>query len=56
MCVILASAYLGLAKYCWEPLRTADNWKLWINVEGFFHNHRARGVDGGLTPLPTLAI
>lgn len=36
MCLILASAYLGLAKYCWQPLLLAHNWKLLINVEGFF--------------------
>jgi hypothetical protein len=36
MCLILAAAYLGLAKYCWFPLLATHNWKLLINVEGFF--------------------
>ncbi|MGD9684295.1 MAG: hypothetical protein AB7W16_24285 [Candidatus Obscuribacterales bacterium] len=35
-CLLLASAYLGLAKYCWQPLLKLGNWKLLINVEGFF--------------------
>jgi hypothetical protein len=50
MCVILASAYLGLAKYCWEPLRTADNWKLWVNVEGFFITIALVALMVGLRP------
>jgi hypothetical protein len=36
MCIILSSAYAGLAKYCWEPLRQTENWRLLVNVEGFF--------------------
>ena len=36
MCLILASAYLGLAKYCWTPLLLAKDWKLLFNIEGFF--------------------
>jgi len=35
MCLILASAYLGLAKYCWGHLLLSKNWKLLINTEGF---------------------
>ena len=36
MCLVLASAYLGLAKYCWTPLLLAKDWKLLFNIEGFF--------------------
>ena len=28
MCIILASAYAGLARYCWEPLHLTGNWRL----------------------------
>lgn len=35
-CLLLASAYLGLAKFCWQPLYMTKNWKLLFNVEGFF--------------------
>ena len=35
-CLLLASAYLGLAKFCWVPLAMTNNWKLLVNVEGFF--------------------
>jgi hypothetical protein len=35
-CLLLASAYLGLAKFCWVPLALTKNWKLLVNVEGFF--------------------
>ncbi len=35
-CLLLASAYLGLAKFCWMPLFKTQNWKLLVNVEGFF--------------------
>jgi len=35
-CLLLASAYLGLAKFCWSPLFLTHNWKLLLNVEGFF--------------------
>lgn len=35
-CLLLASAYLGLAKFCWTPLYLTKSWKLLINVEGFF--------------------
>ena len=34
LCLILASAYIGLAKYCWPTLLLSKNWKLLINVEG----------------------
>ena len=36
MCVILAAAYAGLAKYCWEPLKNVGDPRLMFNVEGFF--------------------
>jgi hypothetical protein len=35
-CLLLASAYLGLAKFCWTPLYLTSSWKLLVNVEGFF--------------------
>ncbi len=35
-CLLLASAYLGLAKFCWTPLFMMKNWKLFFNIEGFF--------------------
>jgi hypothetical protein len=35
-CVILAAAYAGLARYCWEPLQTSQQWVYFISVEGFF--------------------
>lgn len=50
MCFILASAYLGLTRYCWEPLILAHNWKLLINVEGFFITISAVSILVGLRP------
>ncbi len=35
-CLIIASIYLGLGRYCWTSLLLAKNWKLFFNVEGFF--------------------
>lgn len=35
-CLLLASAYLGLAKFCWAILYQTKNWKLFFNVELFF--------------------
>ncbi len=35
-CLLLASAYLGLAKFCWSPLYLTKSWKLLFNIEGFF--------------------
>ena len=35
-CLIIASMYLGLGKYCWNALLLTKNWKLLFNVEGFF--------------------
>ncbi len=53
MCIILAAAYLGLAKYCWDPLRTAENWRLWVNVEGFFVTIALISMMVGLRPYLT---
>ncbi len=53
MCLILASAYLGLAKYCWTPLLLAKDWKLLFNIEGFFLGIAALSVMVGLRPYLT---
>jgi hypothetical protein len=50
MCLVLACAYLGLAKYCWLPLLVAKNWKLLINVEGFFITISLLSVLVGVRP------
>jgi hypothetical protein len=50
LCLILASAYLGLAKYCWTPLWTAHNLKLFLNVEGFFCTIAVIAILVGLRP------
>lgn len=50
MCFILAAAYLGLAKYCWEPLLLVNNWKLLVNVEGFFITIAVLSILVGLRP------
>lgn len=49
-CLLLASAYLGLAKFCWGPLYMMQNWKLLINVEGFFITVALVAVLIGLRP------
>jgi hypothetical protein len=49
MCFILAAAYLGLAKYCWMPLHDA-NFKLFLNVEGFFVTIAILSILVGLRP------
>lgn len=49
-CFVLASAYLGLAKYCWMPLVLAKNWKLLMNVEGFFISIAILSIIIGLRP------
>lgn len=36
MCIILAAAYAGLAKLLFNPLLEAGNWRLLVNIEGFF--------------------
>ena len=53
MCLILASAYLGLAKYCWTPLLLAKDWKLLFNIEGFFLGIAALSIMVGLRPYLT---
>ncbi len=53
MCLVLASAYLGLAKYCWTPLLLAQDWKLLINIEGFFLGIAALSIMVGLRPYLT---
>ncbi len=35
-CLIVAAAYLGLAKYCFAPLSATKNLRLLFNVEAFF--------------------
>jgi hypothetical protein len=53
MCLILASAYLGLAKYCWTPLLLAKDWKLLFNIEGFFLAIAGLAILIGLRPYLT---
>jgi hypothetical protein len=53
MCLVLASAYLGLAKYCWTPLLLAKDWKLLINIEGFFLSIALLSILVGLRPFLT---
>jgi hypothetical protein len=50
MCIILASAYAGLARYCWEPLQRTDNWRLLANIEGFFITIALLSLLVGLRP------
>lgn len=35
-CIIIAAAYAGLAKFCWEPLSKPELLPIFINIEGFF--------------------
>ena len=35
-CLIVAAAYLGLAKHCFTVLSVVKNWMLLFNVETFF--------------------
>jgi len=53
MCLVLASAYLGLAKYCWTPLLLAKDFKLLINIEGFFLAIAGLAILIGLRPYLT---
>jgi hypothetical protein len=53
MCFILAAAYLGLAKFCWNGLLAAKNWKLLVNVEGFFVIIAVVSILLGLRPYMT---
>lgn len=50
MCVILAAAYLGLAKYCFAPLCLTKNWALLTNVELFFCAIAAISIFIGVRP------
>jgi hypothetical protein len=50
MCTILAAAYAGLAKYCWEPLRASGNYGLLFNIEGFFITTSLLALLVGLRP------
>lgn len=50
MCIILSSAYLGLARYCWTPLFMLKNWKFLVNVEGFCIIIAAIAILLGLRP------
>lgn len=49
-CVILASAYAGLARYCWEPLEKSGSWSIFINIEGFFITITLLALFIGLRP------
>ncbi|MBY0545749.1 MAG: hypothetical protein K2W95_00520 [Candidatus Obscuribacterales bacterium] len=49
-CVILAAAYAGLARYCWDPLEKSGNWLLFINIEGFFLTIAALALFIGMRP------
>lgn len=50
MCLILAAAYLGLAKYCFTPLIVTKNWVLVTNVEIFFCAIAALSIFIGVRP------
>lgn len=49
-CVILAAAYAGLARYCWDPLEKSGSWLLFINIEGFFLTIAALALFIGMRP------
>ncbi|MBX9720323.1 MAG: hypothetical protein K2X81_02915 [Candidatus Obscuribacterales bacterium] len=50
MCIILGAAFVGLGKYCFEPLRASGNWNLLINIEGFFLTIALLSILVGLRP------
>lgn len=50
MCLVLAAAYAGLAKYCWEVLSKLNSAKLLLNVEGFFITIALLALVVGLRP------
>lgn len=52
MCMVLASAYLGLAKYCWTPLYKTEA-KLFYTIEGFFLSIAVLAILIGLRPFLT---
>ena len=49
-CIILSAAYAGLARYCWEPLQTAGQFKLFVCVEVFFITISLLALLLGLRP------
>ncbi len=53
MCLVLASAYLGLAKYCWTPLYLSNDKRLFYSVEGFFLSIALLAILIGLRPFLT---
>jgi hypothetical protein len=48
-CIILAAAYAGLARYCWN-LQDSGEWKMFFNTEGFFITISLLAVALGLRP------
>jgi hypothetical protein len=50
LCLVLAAAFLGLAKYCWPGLLLVKNWKMLFNVEGFFLSVALLALLIGLRP------
>lgn len=49
-CTILAAAYAGLARFCWEPLEASGQWKHFVSVEGFFITIALLSLVLGLRP------
>lgn len=49
-CIILAAAYAGLAKFCWEPLETSRQWAFFVGVEGLFITIALLSLVLGLRP------
>jgi hypothetical protein len=50
LCLILAAAFLGLAKYLWPGLILVKNWKMLFNVEGFFLSIALLAILMGVRP------
>ncbi len=50
MCIILAAAYAGMAKLCWEPLNSLNQWSSVICVEGTFVVFAILSMVLGLRP------
>ncbi len=50
MCIILAAAYAGLAKCCWNPLRSSGNFSMFFSIEGFFGTTALLALLVGLRP------
>lgn len=49
-CVILAAAYAGLARFCWEPLQASQKWVYFVSVEGFFITIALLSIVLGIRP------